>query len=86
MGSITGSVLAALLLTVLKEALRPLQEITRLDFRMVIYSLMLIILMLNKPNGLMGTREISDVYQSFREKLRVRFGANQGSDQKGAKK
>ena len=39
MGSITGSVVAAVFLTVIREALRPLQEITRLDFRMVIYSL-----------------------------------------------
>jgi branched-chain amino acid transport system permease protein len=60
MGSITGSVVAAVLLTILKEALRPLQEITKVDFRMVIYSLMLIILMLTRPRGLFGTRELID--------------------------
>ena len=60
MGSITGSVIAALLLTGIREALRPLQELTRLDFRMVIYSLLLIVLMLTKPNGLFGTREFTD--------------------------
>ena len=60
MGSLTGSVLAAVLLTVLPEALRPLQEITGLDFRMVIYSLLLIILMLTRPNGLFGTHEFTD--------------------------
>lgn len=60
MGSITGSVVAAVFLTVLKEALRPLQEITQVDFRMVIYSLMLIVLMLTKPTGIFGTREIFD--------------------------
>ncbi len=59
MGSITGSVVAALFLTILREALRPLQEITRLDFRMVIYSLLLIVLMLTKPNGLFGTKEFT---------------------------
>jgi branched-chain amino acid transport system permease protein len=67
MGSITGSVVAALFLTGIKEALRPLQEITKLDFRMVIYSLMLIVLMLNRPNGLFGTRELRDL---FRRKTR----------------
>lgn len=66
MGSITGSVIAALFLTVLKEALRPLQEITRLDFRMVIYSLLLIILMLTRPNGLFGTKEVGDFFGRFR--------------------
>lgn len=60
MGSITGSVVAAVFLTVIREALRPLQEITRLDFRMVIYSLLLIALMLTRPNGLFGTREYLD--------------------------
>jgi branched-chain amino acid transport system permease protein len=60
MGSITGSVVAAIFLTGIREALRPLQEITKLDFRMVIYSLLLIVLMLTRPNGLFGTREFTD--------------------------
>jgi branched-chain amino acid transport system permease protein len=60
MGSITGSVVAAILLTVIREALRPLQELTRVDFRMVIYSLFLIILMLKRPNGLFGTGMADD--------------------------
>lgn len=68
MGSISGSVLAAIFLTVIREALRPLQEITRLDFRMVIYSLMLIVLMLTKPNGLFGTKEIQDFLPFLKRK------------------
>jgi branched-chain amino acid transport system permease protein len=54
LGSITGSVLAAILLTVLPEALRSAQEL-----RMVLYSLMIIVLMITRPGGLMGSREIS---------------------------
>jgi branched-chain amino acid transport system permease protein len=54
MGSISGSVLAAILLTLLPEVLRPVK-----DYRMVIYSLMLIILMITRPGGLLGNREIS---------------------------
>jgi branched-chain amino acid transport system permease protein len=61
MGSISGSICAALFLTGIREALRPLQEITRLDFRMVIYALMLITLMLTRPNGLFGTKELVDI-------------------------
>ncbi len=61
MGSISGSILAAIFLTILPEALRPLQEITRIDFRMVIYSLALIVLMLTRPQGLFGTREFTDL-------------------------
>jgi branched-chain amino acid transport system permease protein len=71
MGSITGSVVAAVFLTVIREALRPLQEITKIDFRMVIYSLMLILLMLTRPNGLLGTREYVDFLPEWmRKKLR----------------
>lgn len=67
MGSITGSIISAVFITVLPEALRPLQEITRIDFRMVIYSLALILLMLNRPQGLFGTKEITD-YLKFKRK------------------
>ena len=54
MGSLTGSVLAAIVLTLLPEVLRPVK-----DYRMVIYSLLLIILMITRPQGLLGTRELS---------------------------
>jgi len=60
MGSTTGAIVAALMLTGLRELLRPLQEITKFDLRMVIYSSLLIILMLTRPNGLFGTKELSD--------------------------
>ncbi len=65
MGSITGSICAAIILTVLPEALRPLQEITKVDLRMVIYSFLLIVLMLTRPNGLFGTREYTDFLSPF---------------------
>jgi branched-chain amino acid transport system permease protein len=68
MGSLSGSVIAAFVLTGAREALRPLQEITRLDFRMVIYSLLLIILMLTRPHGILGTRELPD-FLRFRRRL-----------------
>ncbi len=54
MGSVSGSVLAAIVLTLLPEVLRPVK-----DFRMVIYSLMLIVLMITRPQGLLGTSELS---------------------------
>ncbi len=52
LGSIVGSVLGAILLTVLPEALRGFAE-----YRMVIYSLLLIILMITRPQGLLGKTE-----------------------------
>jgi len=56
LGSITGSVLAALGLRVALELLRGVAE-----YRMVMYSLLLIVLMLTRPTGLFGTREIWDL-------------------------
>ena len=50
LGSIVGSVLGAIVLTVLPEALRGFAE-----YRMVIYSLLLIILMITRPQGLLGS-------------------------------
>ncbi len=62
-GSMTGSTIAAFLLTITQELLRPLQEITKIDFRMIIYSLILIILMLTRPNGLFGKKELRDFFK-----------------------
>jgi branched-chain amino acid transport system permease protein len=58
MGSMSGALLAALILTLLPEALRPLKEVTGTDLRMVIYSLALILLMLYRPQGLLGRDEV----------------------------
>lgn len=58
MGSMTGPILAAIIISILPEALRPLQELTGQDYRMIIYSLILIVLMLVRPQGLLGHKEI----------------------------
>lgn len=49
MGSIPGVILSAILLTILPEALRAIAQ-----YRMVIYALLLIIIMLVRPQGLFG--------------------------------
>ena len=64
MGSITGSVIAAIFLTILPESLRTLS-----DYRMVIYSLSLVILMIFRPQGLLGTLEITDIYRIIKNKI-----------------
>lgn len=60
MGSISGSILAAVFVTLMPELLRPLQQITGVDLRMVIYSLSLIVLMIVRPQGLFGSEELTD--------------------------
>ena len=58
LGSITGSVVAAAVLTVALELLREFQ-----DYRMVAYALMLVVLMLARPQGLFGTHELWDLWR-----------------------
>jgi branched-chain amino acid transport system permease protein len=54
MGSLTGSILGAILLTALPEALRFASS-----DRLIIYSFLLIVLMIARPQGIMGRRELS---------------------------
>ncbi len=54
MGSITGSIVAAIVLTLLPEALREFAA-----YRLLIYAVLLIVMMLFRPSGLFGTKEIS---------------------------
>jgi len=53
LGSLTGAILAAATLTALPELLRGLGE-----WRMILYSLLLIATMLLRPQGLLGQREL----------------------------
>ncbi|HXU75322.1 MAG TPA: branched-chain amino acid ABC transporter permease [Methylomirabilota bacterium] len=52
MGNTVGVILAAILLTVLPEVLRPVAQ-----YRMMLYSLLLIVLMLTRPQGLFTPRK-----------------------------
>ncbi len=55
LGSLSGSVIAAVLLTIVSTYLQGFPET-----RMIIYSLILILIMLYRPTGLLGTKEITD--------------------------
>ena len=54
MGSMLGSVLSASVLTILPEALRAFSE-----YRMVVYAVVLIIVMIFRPQGLLGSYDFS---------------------------
>jgi branched-chain amino acid transport system permease protein len=56
MGSITGSVLGAIVITILPELLRKLPG-DLYSYRLVIYSALLIMIMLTRPQGVMGAKE-----------------------------
>ncbi|MGV8075093.1 MAG: branched-chain amino acid ABC transporter permease [Syntrophobacteraceae bacterium] len=61
MGSLSGSVMSAIGFTVLLELLRPLQLV-----KWVVIPLLLILLMLFRPEGFLGHRELSDVFPRLR--------------------
>ena len=56
MGSLTGAVFGAIVITIMPELLRRLPGDLS-QYRLVVYSAMLIIIMLTRPQGLLGTRE-----------------------------
>jgi branched-chain amino acid transport system permease protein len=70
LGSVSGSILASILLALISTYLQSFPEI-----RMVIYSLILIVIMIFRPQGLMGSREIS---LSVFSKIGGNFGSKKG--------
>lgn len=66
LGSITGSVIAAILLAVITTLLQSYSAI-----RMILYALLLIIIMLFRPQGLLGTKEITDLFKFGKKEERV---------------
>lgn len=62
MGSFTGSIFSAIVLTALPELLRSFA-----DYRMIVYSLALILIMIFRPTGLLGRKEFN--FTRFTSKL-----------------
>ncbi len=56
LGSLSGSIISAILLSIVGFYLQSFPEL-----RMVIYSLVLILVMIYRPKGLMGSKELSDI-------------------------
>lgn len=54
LGSISGAVIGGIFLAVTLELMRDLQE-----YRLVLYALLLVVIMIVRPEGLLGTRELS---------------------------
>lgn len=55
LGSLSGTVVAAILLALISTILADFSEV-----RMIIYSLLLVLIMIFRPGGLMGSKEISE--------------------------
>ena len=77
-GSITGVMLAAILLTVLPEWLRGFDQ-----YRLIVYALVLIGMMLVRPQGLFGIREIWDFWPRWSKEPAARSGEEVGGESRG---
>ena len=54
LGSISGSLIGATILTLVTELFRPISQ-----YRMLIYGLVLVFVMVFRPEGIMGTNELT---------------------------
>jgi branched-chain amino acid transport system permease protein len=70
MGSISGSIISAIGFTLLLELLRPLGL-----FKWVAIPLLLVVMMLRRPTGILGNKELTDVFP----RLRAIFGSEEES-------
>ncbi len=62
LGSMAGSVLAAFILTILPELLRSLPT-GSVDIRMIVYPVILILMMILRPQGLLGRLELMEYFR-----------------------
>jgi len=58
LGSISGAIIGAFFVSVTLELMRDLAE-----YRLVIYALLLVVIMIVRPKGLLGTREVSEIFK-----------------------
>ncbi len=75
MGSITGSIISATVLTLLPEALRDFAS-----YRMLLYSIILICVMLFRPTGLLGRSEFSliNIIEKIKNKQNSKTAGKEG--------
>ncbi|MFV0381458.1 MAG: branched-chain amino acid ABC transporter permease [Breznakia sp.] len=63
MGSLTGTILGGIFIAVVNTVLQNYTE-----FRMIFYAIALIAVMIFRPTGLLGNKEITDIFKKFKRK------------------
>ncbi len=79
LGSVTGSIVGTLILTFLPEMLRALD-----NWRLVIYGLAVIVIMVIRPRGLMGGVELSDLFRLPAKRRSARLAQQRLKSMEGA--
>jgi branched-chain amino acid transport system permease protein len=70
LGSVSGAVLGGVFVAVSLELMRDLHE-----YRLVLYALLLIVIMLVRPEGLLGSRELPHVVRDYLRRRRQKVAA-----------
>jgi branched-chain amino acid transport system permease protein len=81
MGSLSGTVIGTSILIYLPEALRGLSDIFK-TYRILIYAILLVLMMIFRPQGILGTREISianikKFFKKFRKSSSINIEQNE---------
>ena len=71
LGSVSGAALGGIFVAVSLELMRDLHE-----YRLVLYALLLVVIMLVRPEGMLGTRELPHVIGDFLQRRRQREAAS----------
>ena len=77
LGSISGSVVGALILTALPEIFREFAM-----WRLVVYGAAIVLVMITRPQGLMGGIEFTDIFRWFKRKITGKKGTDKSSPDK----
>ena len=73
MGSLSGTIIGTTILIALPEWLRGLSDFVK-EYRMLVYAIMLVSMMLFRPQGIMGTKEVTvEGIKNFFHKIRRKF-------------
>lgn len=67
LGSISGAILGGIFVAVSLELMRDLAQ-----YRLVLYALLLIVIMIVRPQGLLGTRELFDLFKKRKARTGVK--------------
>ena len=66
LGSMTGSIVAAILLAIITTFLQAFTAV-----RMIVYAALLVLIMIFRPQGLFGTKEITDLFKLRKKDERI---------------
>ncbi|MFP3154240.1 branched-chain amino acid ABC transporter permease [Lachnospiraceae bacterium ZAX-1] len=83
MGSLSGSIIGTGILVYLPEALRGVSDVLK-NYRMLIYAILLVAMMLFRPQGILGNKEVTpEGIKKFVQNVRKKFSKKKQTAKEG---